>query len=478
MSYAINYSYIIEDILEDEAFRSYGSISPGFGTEFNHWLRDAPGPADNGSAVYDLTVARQTLLDGLSGDSRLDPRLQANDTIDDPLWLNTDLATFNYSYNTNNPFRSALYPLLEDCFDDIGITLIDGGANYWWFIYRAYGFIPGGYDVLEVFSSGWGADYLDPFNLIDPLFSNVSPSNACQINDPFIMGNLSLALKTTDDIARKAIYWELQWRLFTELYVHAPLYHNREVAVYSNDVIKYTHNAWGLLYLYSCEWNPGILAIVPPTVTINSPLNGAGSADLPLLFSLSITPEYDAIWYSLDNGVTNIPCGLSGQIDASLWSGLVDATYTLRFYANDSDGHIGSSAVSIYKDTIDPIITINDPDEGQEFSTTPPIFDLDIAELHLAYMYYMIECIASPFPITSLSGTIDSAAWSSLSNGEYIITFYAVDYVGNIGSNSVTVEKNVSGIPGSYPIVIFAIIFVGIIGLTWRQKVQIKKNKI
>ena len=142
----------------------------------------------------------------LGDDARLDSRLEANDTTDDPLWLASNLATYNYSYNTDNWFRTDLQPVLTDWFADIGITVIDGGTDWGYFILRAYGYVPGGYDQLQIYFIGWGPDYLDPFNMIDPLFSNASVSNAAQVNDMEIQAWLTLALQTTDDAARTQIY--------------------------------------------------------------------------------------------------------------------------------------------------------------------------------------------------------------------------------------------------------------------------------
>jgi ABC-type transport system substrate-binding protein len=261
MSYAINYTYIIEELLDGRAFRSYGCISPGYGPAFNHWLRDAqlalPG---NGSGVYDLSVARQTVLDGLGDDASLDPRLMANDTIDDPLWLAADLISFNYSFNTDNWFRTDLYLPLVNWFDDIGVTITYGGTDWAYFILRAYGYVPGGYDQLQIYFIGWGPDYLDPFNMMDPLYSNVSVSNACQVNDHTIMAWLSLALQTTDDEARKQIYWQIQWRLFAVLYVHAPVYHSFITSVHAANLYDVEYDVmgrwWALPVKRNFTWVP------------------------------------------------------------------------------------------------------------------------------------------------------------------------------------------------------------------------------
>jgi ABC-type transport system substrate-binding protein len=261
MSYAINYTYIIEELLDGRAFRSYGCVSPGYGEAFNHWLRDITQTATgNGSAVHDLAIARQILLTDMAGDARLDPRLQANYTTDDPLWLASNLADYNYSYNTDNWFRTDLYPVLSDWFADIGISLENGGTDWGYFILRAYGYVPGGYDELQVYFIGWGPDYLDPFNMIDPLYSNISVSNACQVNDPTVMQWLSDALQETDQAARYAIYHQIQWRLFAELYCHAPVYHSFITAVHSADLYDVEYDVmgrwWALPVKRNLTWVP------------------------------------------------------------------------------------------------------------------------------------------------------------------------------------------------------------------------------
>ncbi|MFW9827004.1 MAG: ABC transporter substrate-binding protein [Candidatus Thorarchaeota archaeon] len=254
MSYAINYTYIIEELLEGRAFRAYGAISPGYGAGFNHWLRDSPQTASgNGSGVYNLAIARQVIINGLGGDARLSG-LTVNSDPNDTAWEAADFVSFNYSYNTDNWFRSNLFPLLKDWFDDIGITVIDGGYD-WWYWYYKYSYVPGQYDQLQLYFISWSPDHMDPFNILNPLFSNISVSNACQINDPWIMGNLSLALQTTDDATRNKIYWDIQWRLFAELYVHAPIYHLLITSVHSANLYDVGYNVMGRWWALSVKRN-------------------------------------------------------------------------------------------------------------------------------------------------------------------------------------------------------------------------------
>ncbi|MFW9827009.1 MAG: ABC transporter substrate-binding protein [Candidatus Thorarchaeota archaeon] len=256
MSYAIDYDNIINNLLEGRAYRAYSVISSGYGDAFNSSLTNPNG----GSAYYNLTIARQTILDGLGNDPRIDPRLQANDTIDDPLWLHSNFVAFNYSYNLDNQFRADLYPLLNDSFADIGIELGDGHADWFYFILRAYGYVPGGYDDLEIYYVSWGPDYMDPFNVLNPLFSNASFSNACQVKDFWIQNWLFDALTETNQSARNEIYHKIQSRIYTRLYCHAPIYHNQIISVHSADLYDIEYNPmerwWALPVKRNYTWVP------------------------------------------------------------------------------------------------------------------------------------------------------------------------------------------------------------------------------
>jgi len=255
MSYAINYSYIIEELLDGYPHRAYSAISPSYGAAFNHSLANPVG----GSAYYNLTIARQTILDGLGGDARL-IGLTANNNPNDTAWEIVELATFNYSYGIWRISRD-LYDVLEAWFDDIGITLINTWSGWW-------DYIPEGapewyyfdYNRIQIRIFGWSPDHLDPFNMLDPLFSNISDSNVCFLNDPKIMRWLSDALQEINQTARFAIYHKIQSRLYTQLYCHAPIYHSYVKSVHSADLYDVEYDVmgrwWALPVKRNLTWVP------------------------------------------------------------------------------------------------------------------------------------------------------------------------------------------------------------------------------
>jgi len=204
--------------------------------------------------------------------------------------------------------------------------------------------------------------------------------------------------------------------------------------MYESDVRYFTTNALG------------------PEIMINSPISNQLYGTTPPDFNLSIPDsDLDFRWYSLDGGTTTIPfTGLSGSIDQTEWDKIGNGTVTLTFYANDTANNIGQEDVTVRKDIITPVITIISPATASEFEYTP-IFDITIDEANLEDFWYTIDNGANNYTITSLTGTINQAAWDVASDGPVTIQFYARDDVGNIGTNSVIVAKIPSDLPTPPP---------------------------
>ncbi|MHA2366951.1 MAG: hypothetical protein ACXAC7_23565, partial [Candidatus Hodarchaeales archaeon] len=90
--------------------------------------------------------------------------------------------------------------------------------------------------------------------------------------------------------------------------------------------------------------------ILPPTVVINSPIQNQVFRDNPPSFDLTITDgNLDSIWYTLDDGIVNVPCEIAGSIHPAYWGAIPPGDYTLKFYANDTLGNVGSSEVIVKK---------------------------------------------------------------------------------------------------------------------------------
>ncbi|MFX1496621.1 MAG: ABC transporter substrate-binding protein [Promethearchaeota archaeon] len=233
ISFAINYTYIIDEIMNGLATRATGPISPGYGAAYNASVV----PAD-----YNLVVARQTLVDNVPAASGLPVN---NDPLD-AQWLAANLLSINYSYNVGNSMREDMYDALHAWLPAIGINVVDDGITWDAFLRKLF------VDQadLGLFWIGWAPDYLDPFNMLDPLFNPASSGNSAQVNDAKLISMMGQAVQTTDDNARNTIYKNIQWYLAYRLYPHCFGYNAKITYVHSVDIQGTWYNSAGALRFY------------------------------------------------------------------------------------------------------------------------------------------------------------------------------------------------------------------------------------
>jgi len=127
-----------------------------------------------------------------------------------------------------------------------------------------------------------------------------------------------------------------------------------------------------------------------PIIIIDKPLSGEVFLDVPPFFNISIDESHlNSTWYTIDNGKTNTTfSGSYGKIDEDLWILAPKGPIVIRFYANDSVGHIGYQDIVVIKETylfmlyielIEHIFTMeefnitfyvfNETDQGISFAT-------------------------------------------------------------------------------------------------------------
>lgn len=420
ISYAVDYDYIIEQMLSSNYIRANSPISSGFGSSYN----DSVTAAD-----LDLTIARQTLVD-----AGIATGYPVNSNPYDSYWLNNPIVSFNYTHYSSG-FRQDLYYELNTWLARIGVQVVEAAVDYSEFIAKVFG----EFDKLELFWIGWGADYVEPYNTLGPLFDPISSSNNAQVNDTWLNTKMAEALRTNDDILRNDIYKSIQWYLAEVLYPHCFVSHPKIIDVHSARLSKVHYNALQLLYFYPCEWSAEPFEIVLP-------MDDTGFGETPPTFSLKMyLSTYDTIWYTLDNGITNITCGLTGQIDGTLWSGLSEDSYALVFFVNNSAGDIGMDEVIIYKDITDPVVVIYDPESDILFGDDAPSYNVSMTDDYLDEMSYSFDGGVHTYSLSSMTGVLSEAVWDSLDDGDLTLTFIASDDVGNIGSASVDIVKDSQG---------------------------------
>ena len=217
----------------------------------------------------------------------------------------------------------------------------------------------------------------------------------------------------------------------------------------------------------------------PVDINIISPANNELLNGIAPNFEIFIGDlDLNSTWYSLD-GITNIPfSGFTGVIDQTEWDKFSNGTVTIGFYANDSVNNISHKSITVRKDVLAPIITINSPQFGTVFSDLSPLYNISIDEVNLDSYWYSFDGGATNYSISELSGATSESAWDALPNGHVTLTFYALDKAGNIGQKSIIITKQVEtpappAIPG------YNVYFlIGLLSIAALILIKARKHKI
>ena len=152
-------------------------------------------------------------------------------------------------------------------------------------------------------------------------------------------------------------------------------------------------------------------------------------------------PNLDIMWYTLNNGMQEVPFLTNESIDETLWDSLSDGLNLITFYANDSVGNENSSSVTVIKDTAPPDIHINAPTLNYVSEHTPPAFNVEITDFLLNKTWYTVDFGVTKYFFTS-NESIDTTAWDNAIDGIVSLTFYANDTLGNERNSTVYVFKD------------------------------------
>ena len=191
------------------------------------------------------------------------------------------------------------------------------------------------------------------------------------------------------------------------------------------------------------------IIIIQPQITIEKPNSNDLFGSNPPEVDISIISIFlNSTWYTLSNeSFATYNYTFTGEIEQDIWDSIGNGTVRIKFYANDSYGLIGYAEVIVKKDIVAPNIMIRNPIENYEFSIDAPIYNITVYEPHLEKIWYIINNIEINYSITNMFGSIDQDAWNSVPQGEVLITFYAQDRAGNIGTKSVVVIKSIPSKP-------------------------------
>ncbi|MFX1376346.1 MAG: ABC transporter substrate-binding protein [Promethearchaeota archaeon] len=233
ISYAVNYSYIIEDAFAGQMAEMKSPVA--LGIRYADWSYNAP--------VFDVIKARQILVDN---------GICSYDVNDESVWIdaanNNPIATYTYAEVFPASISGVLGTLLTDNLEKIGIKVLIESMYWSEFIFRMV-FEP---DTIDLFYLGWIPDYNDPSAVLNSLLSNDRPTtNFMQVNDPYLQNLIDSAITETDQSIRRTIYSEIQQYLVEDLMPMVYLCVKVNYDVYNSKFIGFQSNPLDKVWFYT-----------------------------------------------------------------------------------------------------------------------------------------------------------------------------------------------------------------------------------
>ncbi|MHA2009040.1 MAG: ABC transporter substrate-binding protein [Promethearchaeota archaeon] len=204
-----NYTYIIEEIQSGYAYPGAPAVPramPGYNSSLEGKMAsDFPF---GGTYESNVEKAREIIMSLYPTEtSGLDPNFPGTT---ESGWSSLSLETLEVNQHFGDLTNQRLNTLLGANFELIGIDIsvttrtwgeyLDTGENSPWEMDLGY--------------IGWCPDYLDAFNMLDPLFNNISGSCFSRISDPTLLTMLQSAAGITNATARQELYMDIESYLF------------------------------------------------------------------------------------------------------------------------------------------------------------------------------------------------------------------------------------------------------------------------
>ena len=235
ISYALNYSSIIQEVINGHGVKLKSPIPEGM---LYSNITDIEYP------YYNVSKARQVLKDaGWPGTSTLtaNNNITTGNEWEMLVSNNTALAIYNFTYTATDALSILIAPLLENDLKQIGVKLepvIRPDVEVWYIYTEQYGYH---LNMIELSILGYnGPKFNDPCHIINWMYSNKTIDlNYAQVNDKLIQQWMEEALEEPNKITRSQIYYDIQKRLLEDVFPVCYLYRKNYLRIFRSNVKRW-----------------------------------------------------------------------------------------------------------------------------------------------------------------------------------------------------------------------------------------------
>ncbi len=178
-----------------------------------------------------------------------------------------------------------------------------------------------------------------------------------------------------------------------------------------------------------------------PIVTINVPAIGINYTS-SISFNASLN-ENGSMVYSLNGGITNVSMsgnqGWFGTVFNSTNSSIVNGTYTVRFYANDTSGNWNRTTLRIFGiDTNVPLISYGNGTEvdGANVTVANVYVNVTWTETNFKNITFILKNDTATVNLTTFVTATYNINWTGLPNGNYTYNVSIFDTAENFNTTA------------------------------------------
>ncbi|MFX1525240.1 MAG: hypothetical protein ACFFCC_17165, partial [Promethearchaeota archaeon] len=233
---------------------------------------------------------------------------------------------------------------------------------------------------------------------------------------------------------------------------------------------------------------------IAPQISLNLPLNNSYWRTAPIIKVLVTDANLDTIWYEVNASIRLLSNDINQQLDALIWTSLLEGEFYIYIYANDSANTLSVPIVlHLYKDTNAPSAPLlTSFPQGEVSGNINFIWEEGSDPSGILKYRLIIDDEADPFATPGFVFDVNITGTSyeftgTLPAGTYHFFLYQIDGAGNpspaaTGSFSITSGGSPSQ-PPEFPLwIIFVIIGAavggGVVGIVVLKKSKNKKQTI
>jgi hypothetical protein len=181
--------------------------------------------------------------------------------------------------------------------------------------------------------------------------------------------------------------------------------------------------------------------ITLPLITIFSPSNNTYYSSSPTMNIIASDINLITLWYSV-MGTKIILTSGPEPLDAYIWNNLPQGEFQVLIFANDSAGNLNDNYIlTLYKDTIAPVIFVNSP-QNKSFWNSRPILNIIAYDPNLDSIRYSALGY-SPLPLLNNTDELfNNLIWTEIIEGIFIVEIFVEDTFGHKNSINLTLYKD------------------------------------